>query len=362
MNIIREKGSKFYKYIKLEMMFAKKSEFVRKRPELVKLWKHKFRQMIRYSSDRLFPIAEEFLNVKLEKISENAWEPLGENEPILVCVVKNDIEKMKQFMPYYRELGIRHFVFVDNASTDGTFEFLCSQKETILYRCTHPFTADRKIAWIDRILAELGDEKWYLMVDSDEFVTYLGEKEHKIEEFVKRNAEMGRGRIGSFMLDMYPKEELFKSKGVTDFIEDFCYFDKDTYQVMQARNGLKIKGGPRFRKFGTDMKLSKYCLFYFDRDDIVPSAHIHIPFEKSLNMPVNIAIKHYKFLNQSDFDKVIEAVETGMHSEGSKEYKTYLEGISESGRVIFYDEEHSLRFSEDNLRKISFLEDVFQKD
>lgn len=358
---IKEKARKLKEYIKLEKMFRKESEFKRIHPELLDLWKHKFRQMIRYSSDRTFPIAEEFLNVRFEKVSLNSVEYADENTPVLVCALKNDLEKMKKFMPHYRNLGIKQFVFVDNDSTDGTFEFLLEQKDAIVYRCIHPFTADRKIAWIDRLIAEVGDEKWYLMVDSDEFVTYLGDSSHKIDEFVKRNKELGRERIGSFMLDMYPKEELFESTGEMDFMKNYCYFDKDTYEVMQARNGLRIKGGPRLRKFGTQMKLSKYCLFYFGKDDIVPSAHIHIPFEKSLNAPVSIAIRHYKFLNQSDFDKVIEAVETGMHSEGSEEYKTYLKGISENAKLTLFDENHSLKLSEENLRKIDFLVDVFEE-
>lgn len=358
---IREKGKKIKEYIKLEKMFLQQSEFRSVHPELIALWKHKFRQMIRYSSERTFAIAEEFLKVSLEKVHAGEWEQVNENDPVLVCAVKNDLEKIKKFIPYYKELGIRQFVVIDNDSSDGTFEFLCEHKEITVYRCTHSFTADRKIAWIDRVIAEIGDDRWYLMVDSDEFVTYLGVNEHKIDEFVRRNRELGRERIGSFMLDMYPKEALFESTGETDFMENYCYFDKDTYEVMQARNGLRIKGGPRFRKFGTTMKLSKYCLFYFGRDDIVPSAHIHIPFEKSLNAPVSIAIRHYKFLNHSDFDKVVEAVQTGMHSEDSKEYKTYLKGINGNEKLTLFDEAHSLEFSEENLRQIKFLTDVFEK-
>ena len=65
---IEEKITKIFQYVKLEILFWKPNEFKRIHPELVVLWKKKFRQMIRYSSNRTFPIAEEFVSVKIDKI------------------------------------------------------------------------------------------------------------------------------------------------------------------------------------------------------------------------------------------------------------------------------------------------------
>ncbi len=358
---IKEKTSKLYQYIRLRQLFSKDCEFSRVHPELMKLWEKKFRQMIRYSSDRTFPIAEEFVTVKFEKCTKREVEAVNENIPILICAVKNDVEKMHYFMEHYRDLGIEEFVFVDNMSTDGTFEFLMEQPDTIVYRCEHPFTADRKIAWINRLIAEMGIDKWYLMVDSDEFFTFLGVDNGKnFKDVVEYAEKIGVKRLGVMHLDLYPKGTLFEKKDQLSFAEKYCYFDKDTYAYGKTKRGMAIFGGPRSRVFGTKVKISGYRMIFFEKDDIVPSAHYMIPYEKSYNVPLCLISKHYKFVNESDYEKIIEAVETGMHSDNSAEYKTYLKGIMQNQEVSFYSEEHSLLFTEDNLKKIDIIDNLFE--
>lgn len=357
-----EKSSKAWQYLKLEVMFATKSEFAKEHPELILLWKRKFRQMVRYSSNRTFPIVKEFLSAKIERKTGIKWELKNTNEPILVCALKNDVTKMWYFMKHYRDLGIKYFVFLDNMSTDGTYEFLLEQADTIVYRCENAFTADRKIAWLNRLMAEFGINKWYFMVDSDEFFSYLGSEKYQIKEFIERLNLLGLKRVGHVYLDMYPREELFKTDRDADFMSNYCYFDKDTYIFSKAYNGIRITGGPRKRVFGTNMKISGVRLVYFEEDDIVPSAHFMIPYFKGEKLPVYLVSRHYKFVNESDYFKMIEAVKTGMHSNNSEEYKTYFEVLSQNPDISLYDEEHSLKYSEENIRKISFLEDIFEEN
>lgn len=358
--LIKEKAIKLLRYIKLEFMFAKRNEFTSCHPELKTLWKKKFRQMIRYSSNRVFPIVEEFLTVKIEKISEAEKNPINSKEPILICALKNDIDKLSYFMKHYRKRGIESFVFLDNMSTDGSFEYLLEQKDSTVYRCSHSFTADRKIAWVNRLIAEYGINKWYLMVDSDEFFTYLGDENYKFSDVMSRALLKGYKRLGVVHLDMYPKGSLFRTTSEGNFVDEYCYFDRDTYVYDKTSTGICIKGGPRKRVFGTDMKVSGFRMVYFEEDDVVPSAHFMIPFEKSHGMPVCLVSLHYKFVNESDYDKMVEAVETGMHSNNSSEYKTYYKLIKDNPNVSLYDEKHSAIFSEENIREISFVTDLFK--
>lgn len=359
MKVIKEKIIKLFQYSKLEFMFARKNEFVSVHPELKTLWKRKFRQMIRYGSERTFPILKEFLTVEISKVKDGDWENVQDNAPILICALKNDLDKLSHFLIYYRELGIERFVILDNGSTDGSFEFLLKQSDTTVYQCKHGFTANGKIAWMNRLIAEYGEHKWYLMVDSDEFVSYIGKDRHSISDIITECEKMQYRRVGGAMIDMYSSGNLFDESKSENFLEHLCYMDKDTYSVSWRANGINIYGGPRRRVFGTQMKLSKFCLFYFESDDVIPSAHYMIPFEKSLDVPVVMAILHYKFMNQNDYNKIVEAVKTGMHSNNSSEYKTYYKGIEDNTQVTFYDEKHSIVCTEENLRKIEFLEDIF---
>lgn len=360
-SFIHEKGSKLINYIRLKYLFSKKNEFKNQHPELCGLWEKKFRQMIRYSSERTFPIVDEFLNVKIEKIK--SFESGHDREPdlILICALKNDIDKMHYFMNHYRKLGIHNFVFLDNGSTDGTFEFLLEQNDAEVYRCTHAFTADRKIAWVNRLIAEYGVDRWYLMVDSDEFFIYLGHDKYQFNDLLEIANKKEFKRLGVVHLDMYPKGSLFESGNKENFVEKYCYFDKDTYSYEKTARGMKIAGGPRKRVFGTNMKVSGYRLVYFEKDDVVPSAHFMIPYEKSYGVPVVLISLHYKFVNESDYEKMLEAVKTGMHSNNSEEYRTYFEGISQDPNLTFYDEKHSEVLTENNLRKLEFVDEIFNK-
>ena len=357
-SFVHEKGNKLIGYIKLKRLFLRKGEFRKSHPELVKLWEHKFRQMIRYSSERTFPIVDEFLNAEIVKVKDAEKFP-NKKELILVCALKDDVDKMRYFMDHYRKLGVCNFVFLDNGSTDGTFEFLLEQPDAIVYRCDHAFTADRKIAWVNRLIAEYGINRWYLMVDSDEFFTYLGQDKHDINELIRRAESKGYKRLGVVHLDMYPKGQLFGQGNTDDFIETYCYFDKDTYSYEKTPRGMKIVGGPRKRVFGTNMKVSGYRFVYFEKDDVVPSAHFMIPYEKSYGVPVTFVSLHYKFVNESDYIKMIEAVQTGMHSNNSEEYKTYYRVLKENREISLFDENHSEICTEGNLREISFVEDIF---
>ena len=48
---------------------------------------------------------------------------------LLICVVRNEMYFLPQFLAHYRGLGVSHFVFLDDASTDGTTEFLIRQPD-----------------------------------------------------------------------------------------------------------------------------------------------------------------------------------------------------------------------------------------
>ena len=355
---IQEKGHKLFSYIRLRFIFGKRNEFNRIHPELVHLWRKKFAQMIKYSWLRVWEIADEFLNAKIELVKKSDL-LFDSSTPTLLCVLKNDIAKIKLFMQHYRELGVVNFVFLDNMSTDGTYEFLLEQEDVTIYRCEHSFTADRKVAWLNRLIAELGLNRWYLMVDSDEFFSYQGYKEHNINQFIEKVSKKGIKRVGVIHLDMYPKGKLFNNDSNMNFMDEYCYFDKDTYTFKNAHSVIYMRGGPRKRAFGMNMSLSGVRMVYFEADDIVPSAHFMLPYLKEGITPIYLVSRHYKFVDESDYNKMLEAVQTGMHYNNSVGYRAYLDVLTKNPDLSLYDEGHSLLFSEENLKVFSFLETLF---
>lgn len=42
---------------------------------------------------------------------------------------RNEGVRLPWFLRYYREMGVNHFLFVDNDSTDGSLDYLASQPD-----------------------------------------------------------------------------------------------------------------------------------------------------------------------------------------------------------------------------------------
>ncbi len=76
--------------------------------------------------------------------------------PVVVVVVKDDLERMKLFFDHYRHLGVRKFIVVDNNSTDGTREYAIEQAGTRVYLVKEAFQTQKKEAWIEKVLAITG--------------------------------------------------------------------------------------------------------------------------------------------------------------------------------------------------------------
>lgn len=323
----------------------------------LELWERKFLQLYYNNDHRTRTLIKEFLNCDIEKISSNKVKRNHKNAPLLFCVIKNDIEKITLFMEHYRNLGIETFVFLDNNSTDGTREFLLQQKDAIVWECKQEYSSERRVAWLNKLLAIYGENKWCLIVDSDEFIRYVGCENYSMRDIVKMAKHKGVSRVEGFMLDMYSDRNLFEQSSGENVILDNCYFDKDTYRLISNNEGLIIQGGPRKRIFNTNLRLSKYPLFYFGSEEMVASSHFMYPVKKS---PLWFAICHYKFIDDKDMKKIEEAVIKGNYASGSADYKAYLKRIKSEEDLMFYSEKHSVKLKDSSsLDSISFLKNPF---
>lgn len=326
------------------------------------IWEGKFINSLKSGDDRCEELLTEFLSCQIEKVTHHRRvRRKNSYAPILFCVIRNEIYRVKVFMKHYRNLGIEAFVFLDNNSDDGTAEFLRQQEDVILYTSSQQYSSARRVAWLNRLMAIYGQNRWCLVVDSDEFVTYIGCEKYSLPDLVKRAVRNNCNRVEGFMLDMYPKGELFGDEsGRDDSICQYRYFDTLSYQIDVAEKRVIITGGPRKRVFQTDVILSKYPLFFFREDDFAASSHFMVPCEPIKRCPVWIALCHYKFVNDRDLCKIKEAVRKGNYAGGSILYKKYLSTIKEKHGVRFYEEGNSCEMiSSGSLRKIPFLKDPF---
>lgn len=349
-----------YLYFKIQKEFFAHSKYLQENKIDYALWKHKFIQLLKSKDGRTKELLVAFLDCEITEISHNASYKNSEYSPVLICVIKNEINKIESFMEHYRKLGIEKFVFLDNLSTDGTTEYLCAQEDTIVYSSEQEYSSARRVAWINRLLALHGINRWCMIVDSDELVTYVGCEQHRISEVVEKAVKNKYDRILGFMLDMYSESSLFQGVEEKDYIEKCRFFDVDSYEVKRMHRGLGIHGGPRKRVFGVEQVLEKYPLFFFGTNIFVASSHYIIPYTTEEEYPIWFAICHYKFVDEKDLDKVKEAVLKENYAQNSIVYKQYLSVIETSKNVTFYDSQVSTELkSSESLKRVPFLQEPF---
>lgn len=270
-------------------------------------------------------------------------------EPIVICVVRNEIERMHVFLEHYRQIGISKFAIIDNDSTDGTAGYLKNQKDVDLYQIRDKYQSYARIGWINRMISCYGTSHWYIVVDSDELLAWPGMERSCIQDVIKYLDKRNMTRARGLMVDMYPKKSEWKSDKT--FKEAFLkckYFDRDTYYHEEADELYLLCGGPRKRKLGMDPWLTKYPLFRLRKREILSNSHALFPYNNK-KIPCLFAILHYKFLTKKDYEKVKLYAEEGNYINGSAEYKIYeqKQNESEDNFNFYYDKSVEYRSSQD---------------
>ena len=312
-----------------------------------KTWEHLFVSMLNYETG----VELGYLNTLFKGF---ALEPLSlikgdlcfiPDSPIVICTVKNNKRYIEQFLPYYRNVGIRKFVFIDNNSTDDTVDYLAKQDDVILFSAPYSFNGIKKAGWKLQALAYVGLNRWCLWLDSDEFIAYPHMEEVKIDEYTNYLFGKGIRNVGGFMLDMYPKGALFaEGTGNSSFLDTHLYFDRynSTYKTKVDR----LFGGMRARILDVYVRLDKTPLIYCDEHNIPNGNHSTFPYRKGLIKNYGCVLKHYKFLS-SDIEQYKERASnpnSGYASyEAQKKYLSLI-GVSAYGELSErYDNSSSLK-------------------
>lgn len=323
-----------------------------------RIWKRSFKRNI-WAQPKNIDIFRSFLlsEVRLIKESENVSKRKGVT---LICVVKNDLERMKLFYRHYRKIGIEHFVIIDNNSDDGTREWLLKQPDSDIYLAKDQFFSRRKYGWINKILSLYGFERWYLYVDSDELFVFNDIENYNINDLVRHADIKGIKRFAALMIDMYSDKPLYKRTSDKLITDEYIYFDKNSYEIRESYRGLDVRGGPRRRMLSCDSKwkgplLIKHPLFYFEEGNIFESAHYIFPF-KHINS-VYCGLLHYKFLD-TDLERYKEIALKGNFADGSSEYKQYMQSYKKNQDLTFLYEGSEKYKDSSSLKEIPFIKEI----
>ncbi len=324
--------------------------------------------MPEFDPSRLFPsgaapdyviaVMREYMDVTLEPVSLSVKQSSLDN-PILLSVVRNENERLPDFFRHYRKAGIKHFVFLDNGSTDGTADYLAEQRDVDLYRCTRPFDWMKKHGWISVLIAMYGRDRWYLFADGDEHIVYEGIERGRTFGDVARIMEAkGLNRVRGFLVDMYSDGPLLKSKYKRGqkLLDAYPFFDSTGYKEEKYREIMSRKGGPRQRAFSAADKnfrpeMTKYPMFRLTGRDVFANPHHVWPYEGNFASECYFGILHFKFLPDV-LDRIQQAIVEGNYWGGSMEYKCYHAVLSETPDLSLKTDISSRYETEESLRRL----------
>jgi len=234
---------------------------------------------------------------------------------------------------------------VDNDSDDGGQDYLAEQPDVSLWTTRGSYKKSRfGVDWLNHLQRRYGHGHWTLVVDPDEFFVFPFCDTRPVRALTDWLDASAIRSFSAMLLDMYPKGRIdaVPYQRGQDPLEIACWFDSGNYSISKNNlyYNLWIQGGPRARKFFADEPwrapaLNKTPLVKWDkRYAYVSSTHMLLP--RGLNIvydewggeKASGALLHTKFLDTLTV-KAQEELERRQHYAGSREYKAYVEGLSQ---------------------------------
>lgn len=263
---------------------------------------------------------------------------------LVFTTFRNERIRLPYFLQYYRDMGVNHFLMVDNDSDDGGREYLAEQPDVSLWTTPASYKRSRfGVDWLNWLQMKYGHGHWCLVVDPDEFFVYPFCDTRPLRALTDWLDASSIKSFSAMLLDMYPKGpfDLTPYREGQDPFEIAPWFDSGNYTITRNHRfgNLWIQGGPRMRMFFGDAPerapaLNKIPLVKWDRDyAYVSSTHMLLP--RGLNQTYDEwggekasgVLLHAKFLD-TFARKAEEEMERKQHYANSHEYRAYRLAVS----------------------------------
>ena len=277
---------------------------------------------------------------------------IRKSDILLVSTLRNEDVRLPYFLKYYRDLGVNHFLMIDNESDDGGREYLADQSDVSLWSTGKSYKRSRfGIDWVNWLLMRYGHGHghghghWTLVVDPDELFVFPFCDTRPIRALTDWLDASSIKSFSAMLLDMYPKGPIsaIPYRRGDDLLEIANWFDSGNYAIQRnpSFGNLWIQGGPRARAFFQENPerapaLNKVPLVKWDRRyAYVSSTHMLLP--RGLNLvydewggeKASGILLHTKFLDTLTV-KAHEEIARKQHYAASHEYKAYVAGLQDN--------------------------------
>lgn len=300
--------------------------------------------------------------------------PINENrrQCRAFLVVRDEALRLPYLLEYHRTLGVDGFFFVDNASSDGTVEYLLDQPDCHIYKTPDSYaSAKHGVDWVNQLIDLHGSGHWCLNIDADECLVYPECETISLPRFCDYLEKSEADGLFAIMLDMYsdrPIANTVYQRGAS-FLDTCGFFDKDYHfrrRVGRQYPTHEFIGGPRLRCFYPEfleagvvawslpklLRSVRYKIGILSENwGVLPPMLIKMPLIRGgsghwvtshRTTPMVLAdvtgvLLHYKFF--SDFhDRVATALAERQHYDSSSEYARYEAALQNDPCLSFYYE------------------------
>lgn len=274
-------------------------------------------------------------------VVQNRTTTIKPGDILLFCTFRNEDIRLPYFFEYYRNLGVDHFLMVDNGSRDGGSAFAAEQPDVSLWSTEGGYGNSRfGMDWLTYLQWRYAHGHWALTVDVDEFFVYPFCDTRPLAALGDWLDASDVRSFGTMMLDMYPKGPVSQAvyeRGM-DPLQVADWFDTGNYTISRNKRmrNLWIQGGPRARAFFADNPekapaLNKVPFVKWNgRYTYVSSTHMILPrglnlvYDQQGGEKTSGVLLHAKFLNTFG-DRAKEEVSRGEHYGGADEYQRYAD-------------------------------------
>lgn len=277
---------------------------------------------------------------------------------VVLCLVRNGAGYLKAFTDHYIKVGAKHIVFLDNGSTDETIDLAREYGPLVtVVRCTLPYSKYQTSLkyWLAK---QFGQGCWCLIADIDERFDFPFSDRITLREFLKYLNHHNYTGVVTQMVDLFA-EGLISSWPQTVDVERDCIWFDHTKRVALPFDGFSqrlagnryasrkvnlLVGGIRKDAFDIGRPMTKQALIFPGRGavSITPHWTIHASFAD-----VSCALLHYPF-NRDFYEKCNEIVQRNSHWKNSKEYRSYLSVLTETGSEFTFKKPTAKRLENTN--------------
>ena len=290
---------------------------------------------------RKFGRARALLKRRELRLAHDNTRKIAADDILLFCTLRDEIRLLPFFLQYYRKLGVSHFLFVDNGSTDGSSDFLAQQSDVSVWHTHASYARSRHgVDWLNDLQSRFGHGHWTLTVDVDEFFVYPFCDTRPLRALADWLDASSVRSFGTMLLDMYPNtaEKQPPYKPGTDPLAWANWFDSGNYTISPnpLYKNLWIQGGPRARAFFADNPAEAPALNkipfvkWHRRYTYVSSTHMMLPrglnlvYDQSGGEKASGVLLHAKFLDHFAANATTQA-RRAEHFRSGREYQAYCE-------------------------------------